>query len=167
MPACSSWIPPAPFQVSLAACPPSSNWPIKPTVPSCSPAPCASPLPTPCTHLLPLLPCSRPAAVACSSRPIQLMSATTSYSPPAIPSAHNPPSSPMTSWLLKQASPSSTGSVSVNTPTWPVCAPVPCAPPIGKPSSASYRTAPPPRASQTSSKPAATTTKPGANCSCA
>src|SRR6266571_8851924 len=142
MPACSSWIPPAPSPASLAACPPSSNWLIRPTVPSCSPAPCKSPLPTPCTPLLPLLPCSRPAAAACSSRPIPLTSATTSYSPPAIPSAHSRPFSPITSSLPRQVSPSSTGSVNAITRTWHVYAPVPCAPPLGKPSSASYTTAP-------------------------
>src|SRR6266568_4668387 len=69
--------PPAPSLASLAAYPPLSNWPIRPTAPSCSPAPYASHPPTPCTHPAQLLPCSRPLAAACSSPPTPLTSAAT------------------------------------------------------------------------------------------
>src|SRR6266568_3530274 len=148
MPAWSFSIRPAPSPVSPAACPLSLISPARPTVLSCSLAPCASPLSTPSTRQPPPHPCSRPHARACCSLLTQPATATSSCLRPNMPSAPNRSRWPTTFIPLKPASPPSTG-------------------PTDKPSCASCSTATRPRASPTFWRPPATTAKQGAKCSCA
>src|SRR5206468_6942976 len=104
----------------------------------------ASPLSIPSTRLLPLLPCSRPHVLACCWLPTQPATATSSCSPPNIPSALSRPRCPIPLSPRKPVYPPSTGWANVTTTSSRACAPVPSALPTGKPSCASCSTATPP-----------------------